>query len=127
MRKFILSVFLAFATLIMAQQNLTLPIDPQVRTGKLENGLTYYIRHNNLPEHRADSICQKVGSMQEEDIKQDLPIFGTMAFNGQKFSRQNHARISAEQRYQVRLQYQCLYFFDETVYYLTDIPTNNKN
>jgi len=47
MRKFILSAFLTFATLIMAQQNLTLPIDPQVRTGKLENGLTYYIRHNN--------------------------------------------------------------------------------
>jgi zinc protease len=53
-----------------------LPIDPQVRTGKLENGLTYYIRHNNLPEHRADFyIAQKVGSMQEKTIKQDLPTF----------------------------------------------------
>jgi len=86
MRKFILSAFLTFATLIMAQQNLTLPIDPQVRTGKLENGLTYYIRHNNLPEHRADFyIAQKVGSMQEEDHQAGLAHFlEHMAFNGTK-------------------------------------------
>ena len=38
----------------MAQQMPQLPIDPQVRIGKLDNGLTYYIRHNNLPKERAD-------------------------------------------------------------------------
>ena len=27
-----------------------LPIDPQVRTGQLENGLTYFIRHNEQPK-----------------------------------------------------------------------------
>ena len=30
-----------------------LPIDPQVRTGQLENGLTYFIRHNEQPKDRA--------------------------------------------------------------------------
>ena len=31
-----------------------IPVDKAVRIGKLPNGLTYYIRHNNWPEHRAD-------------------------------------------------------------------------
>ena len=35
-----------------AQQMPVLPIDKAVRYGKLPNGLTYYIRHNNLPEKR---------------------------------------------------------------------------
>ena len=38
-----------------------LPVDKAVRIGKLPNGLTYYIRHNNLPENRANFyIAQKV-------------------------------------------------------------------
>ena len=31
-----------------------LPVDPNVRIGKLENGLTYYIRKNNKPEKRVE-------------------------------------------------------------------------
>lgn len=47
-----------------AQQMPPLPTDPNVRIGKLENGLTYYIRHNELPENQADFyIAQKVGSI----------------------------------------------------------------
>ena len=39
------------AILASAQQQMPpIPIDPNVRIGKLENGLTYYIRHNELPE-----------------------------------------------------------------------------
>ncbi|MFR6436081.1 hypothetical protein, partial [Porphyromonas sp.] len=39
-----------------------LPIDPQVRTGQLENGLTYFIRHNEQPKDRAEFyIAQRVG------------------------------------------------------------------
>ena len=46
----------------MAQQNPPQPVDPNVRKGTLENGLTYYIRQNKLPENRADFyIAQKVG------------------------------------------------------------------
>jgi zinc protease len=83
MRKFILSAFLAFATLIMAQQNMTLPIDPQVRTGKLENGLTYYIRHNNLPEHRADFyIAKRLVRCRKKTINRACSFLEHMAFNG---------------------------------------------
>lgn len=43
----------------VAQQ--TLPVDQNVRIGQLDNDLTYYIRHNKLPENRAEFyIVQKV-------------------------------------------------------------------
>ncbi len=63
-----------------------LPIDKNVRIGKLDNGLTYYIRHNKLPEHRAEFyIAQKVGSILEEPQQRGLAHFlEHMAFNGTK-------------------------------------------
>jgi zinc protease len=68
MKKFLTLLLLVTSMVTLAQQNPTLPVDPNVRTGKLENGLTYYVRHNGQPENRADFyIAQKVGSMQEED------------------------------------------------------------
>jgi zinc protease len=38
---------------IFAQQMPTIPIDQNVRIGKLNNGLTYYIRKNSIPANRA--------------------------------------------------------------------------
>ena len=66
------------------QQSQVLPFDPKVRVGKLENGLTYYIRHNVLPENRADFyIAQKVGSILEDDNQRGLAHFlEHMCFNG---------------------------------------------
>lgn len=63
-----------------------LPIDKSVRIGQLDNGLTYYIRHNKLPENRAEFfIAQKVGSIQEEPQQRGLAHFlEHMAFNGTK-------------------------------------------
>ena len=63
-----------------------IPVDTAVRIGKLPNGLTYYIRHNNWPEHRADFyIAQKVGSIQEEESQRGLAHFlEHMCFNGTK-------------------------------------------
>ena len=60
MNKRIITLLLFVISLTaFAQQNPELPVDPEVRTGKLENGLTYYIRHNSLPENRADFIAQR--------------------------------------------------------------------
>ncbi|MBQ7349593.1 MAG: insulinase family protein [Bacteroides sp.] len=61
-----------------------IPTDPNVRIGKLANGLTYYIRHNELPENRADFyIAQKVGSILEEENQRGLAHFlEHMCFNG---------------------------------------------
>lgn len=63
-----------------------LPVDKNVRIGQLDNGLTYYIRHNKLPENRSEFyIAQKVGSILEEPQQRGLAHFlEHMAFNGTK-------------------------------------------
>lgn len=68
------------------QQMPPIPTDPNVRIGKLDNGMTYYIRHNELPENRADFyIAQKVGSILEDDHQRGLAHFlEHMCFNGTK-------------------------------------------
>ena len=60
------------------------PVDEAVRMGKLPNGLTYYVRHNDYPEHRVNFyIAQRVGSIQEEESQRGLAHFlEHMAFNG---------------------------------------------
>ena len=72
--------------LVLAQPMQTLPVDKNVRIGKLDNGLTYYIRHNALPEKRVEfHIAQKVGSILEEPQQRGLAHFlEHMAFNGTK-------------------------------------------
>lgn len=77
-------LLLASATAPAQVPNMTIPVDKDVRMGKLDNGLTYFIRHNNWPEHRANFyIAQKVGSIQEEESQRGLAHFlEHMAFNG---------------------------------------------
>ena len=67
MKKFIFSLVALFigVTSICAQQIQTLPLDPEVRVGVLENGMTYYIRHNEKPKGQASFyIYHDVGAIQ---------------------------------------------------------------
>ncbi|MBR1474689.1 MAG: insulinase family protein, partial [Muribaculaceae bacterium] len=79
-------VMMLVATCITAQemQMPPIPVDEAVRMGKLPNGLTYYVRHNDYPEHRVNFyIAQRVGSIQEEESQRGLAHFlEHMAFNG---------------------------------------------
>lgn len=87
MKRILLSLMLVTASLLgFSQQAQPLSIDAKTRVGKLDNGLTYYIRHNNLPEKRADFyIAQQVGSVLEDDTQRGLAHFlEHMAFNGLK-------------------------------------------
>ena len=61
-----------------------LPNDPAVRVGHLENGLTYYIRHNELPAGRAEFyLATNVGAIQETPDQDGLAHFlEHMCFNG---------------------------------------------
>ncbi len=63
-----------------------LPNDPAVRTGKLDNGMTYYIRHNEQPAQRAEFyLATDVGAFQESDDQDGLAHFlEHMCFNGTK-------------------------------------------
>ncbi len=69
---------------VKAQQMPPIPVDSQVRIGKLDNGLTYYIRHNEKPKGQADFyIAQKVGSILETEEQRGLAHFlEHMCFNG---------------------------------------------
>ena len=61
---FAAALFVVSATAMMAQQLPPIPQDEKVRVGKLDNGLTYYIRNNNWPEHKANFyIAQRVGAV----------------------------------------------------------------
>ena len=63
-----------------------IPLDGEVRVGRLDNGMTYYIRHYDNPKQRADFfIAHDVGALQEEDNQNGLAHFlEHMAFNGTK-------------------------------------------
>ena len=88
MKKFILlaAAFIGFASMAHAQQMQVLPNDPAVRQGKLDNGMTYYIRHNELPEQRAEFyLATNVGAIQETPDQDGLAHFlEHMCFNGTK-------------------------------------------
>ena len=75
-----LAAFVAFGQ----QQPQPLPNDGEVKVGKLENGLTYYIRHNDKPAQRAEFyLATNVGAFQEEDDQDGLAHFlEHMCFNG---------------------------------------------
>lgn len=121
---------LAITLTAFAQQNQPLPVDPNVRTGTLENGLTYYIRHNKLPENRADFyIAQKVGSMQEEDNQAGLAHFlEHMAFNGTKnFPGKTMLDYLQDNGIKFGTNINAYTSFDETVYFMSNIPTTNQN
>ena len=68
----------------MQQAMAPLPNDPAVRVGHLENGLTYYIRHNELPAKRAEFyLATNVGAIQETPDQDGLAHFlEHMCFNG---------------------------------------------
>ncbi len=79
---FIAAIFAAAA----AFGQTPLPNDPAVKVGKLENGMTYYIRHNEQPAQRAEFyLATDVGAFQEEDHQDGLAHFlEHMCFNGTK-------------------------------------------
>ena len=84
-----LAALVAFAAVAQMSNRPAYPVLPQdeaVRTGQLENGMKYYIRHNDKQKGLADFyIIHDVGAIQEEDNQQGLAHFlEHMAFNGTK-------------------------------------------
>lgn len=134
-QKRILSLLLlSFACLFQLaaqQQELQpLPVDPQVRYGKLPNGLTYYIRHNEQPKERADFyIAQNVGSMLEEDNQRGLAHFlEHMAFNGSKnFPDKGMDEFTQSIGMRMGENFNAYTSFDETVYMIMNAPVTRES
>ncbi|ASZ09647.1 insulinase family protein [Chitinophaga pendula] len=109
------------------QQNQLIPLDTAVRTGKLPNGFTYYIRKNTEPSKRAlFYLVNKVGSILEDDDQLGLAHFMEhMNFNGTHHFPKNEL-IDYLQKVGVRFgaDLNAYTSYDETVYQLP-IPTDN--
>ncbi len=133
MKRFLTALLLTIASTMgmMAQMEMpAVPVDPDVRIGKLDNGLTYYIRHNNWPEQRAEFyIAQRVGSIQENDDQRGLAHFlEHMAFNGSKHFKGNELLRWCES---VGIQFggdlNAYTSIEETVYNISNVPTTRES
>ena len=125
----------AAALLLLSVGNATaqmppIPVDKNVKIGHLENGLTYYIRHNAFPEHVASFyIAQKVGSINENDDQRGLAhLLEHLAFNGTEHFKGNSLQDYLQS---IGVEYgrnlNAYTSIDKTVYYFTDVPTTRTS
>lgn len=126
-RKIIAAAILFLTTgSTMAQQMPPVPIDKDVKIGHLDNGLTYYIRHNAYPENVASFyIAQRVGSINEDDDQRGLAhLLEHLAFNGTDHFKDNDLQ---EYLQGIGVEYgrnlNAYTAVERTVYYFTDVPT----
>ena len=107
-----------------------LPLDPAIRVGKLDNGMTYYIRHNEKPKGQASFyIYHDVGAVQEDDDQQGLAHFlEHMAFNGTK-NLPDKAMIERLEAAGVQfgLNLNAATSWDYTKYEIKDLPVTEEN
>ena len=126
LRYLFISMFLCLCGGVYAQLDQPLPMDQAVRTGKLDNGLTYYVRKNGWPENRVNFyIAQRVGSLQENEDQRGLAHFlEHMAFNGSEHFKGNgiidYTRSLGVEFGQNLNAYTSI---EETVYNINDVPS----
>lgn len=132
MKKSLLFVFpLLFAAVCFSQSvapSAAIPFDTDVRTGVLPNGLTYYVRKNIKPEHRAElRLVVNTGSIMETDNQQGLAHFCEhMAFNGTtNFGKSELVDFLERTGMRFGADLNAYTSFDETVYML-QIPTDTE-
>ncbi len=129
LRHFLLLAISMVTAAVYAQTPQTLKADPAYRIGKLDNGLTYYIRHNEWPEHVANFyIAQRVGSIQEEDHQRGLAHFlEHMAFNGtENFNKVGIIDWCREKGIQFGSDLNAYTSIDQTVYRVCNVPTASR-
>ncbi len=104
-----------------------LPVDPNIKKGQLDNGVTYYIRQNLKPENRAElRLVINAGSILEDEDQQGLAHFVEhMAFNGTKnFKKQELINYLESIGMRFGADINAYTSFDETVYML-ELPTDS--
>ena len=127
----LVALFIGIAS-ISAQDpsEMQLPLDPEVRVGKLDNGMTYFIRHNEKPKGQASFyIYHDVGAIQEDDDQQGLAHFlEHMAFNGTK-NLPGKAIIEKLETIGVQFGNNLNAFtsWDCTQYMIMDLPVTEEN
>ncbi len=108
--------------------NDVIPLNENILTGKLDNGLVYYIRENKKPENRAFlRLAVNAGSVLENDNQQGLAhLVEHMAFNGSKHFEKNEL-VNYLESIGMRFgaDVNAYTSFDETVYML-EVPTDSS-
>jgi zinc protease len=122
--------FICSGYLLAQQTNLQslIPFDPNVRTGVLKNGMTYYVRQNVKPEHRAElRLVVNAGSILETDNQQGLAhLCEHMAFNGTtNFKKSELVDFLEKSGVRFGADINAYTSFDETVYML-QVPTDTE-
>ncbi len=123
-------VFALVAAAAIAQALPDVPADTAIRTGKLANGLTYYVRHNNYPEHHVNFyIAQRVGSIQEEESQRGLAHFlEHMAFNGtNNFPGNGVIDYTRTLGVEFGRDLNAYTSVDQTVYNINDVPSTRQS
>jgi zinc protease len=104
-----------------------IPADPNIRIGKLDNGITYYIKLNKKPEQRIElRLAVNAGSICETDGQQGLAHFVEhMCFNGTKnFPSNKIIGMLEEMGVKLGAELNASTGFDETIYMLK-VPTDS--
>ena len=124
---FIPFIFLYLVSFGQYKLTESIPVDPNVKIGKLANGLTYYIRKNVKPEKKVElRLAINAGSVLENDNQRGLAHFMEhMGFNGTKNFKKNEL-VDYLQKAGVEFgaDLNAYTSFDETVYILP-IPTDD--
>ena len=130
MKKLLLNsliLFLAVNVGLQAQESENIPVSPKVKMGKLDNGLTYYIRNNERPEDKLElRLVINAGSILENEDQQGLAHFVEhMNFNGTENFEKNEL-VDYLQSIGVKFgaDLNAYTSFDETVYILP-IPSDD--
>ncbi len=131
---FFFATLLACAGLTASAQDVafdpkaSVPLDPAVIYGTLDNGMTYYIRENRKPEERAELyLLVNVGATSEDADQNGLAHFTEhMAFNGTK-NFDKKAIINYLQSIGMKFGPEINAFTssDETNYMLQKVPTTD--
>ena len=104
-----------------------IPPDPNIRIGKLDNGMTYYIKPNKKPEKRMElRLAVNAGSVCETDGQQGLAHFMEhMCFNGTKnFPSNKIIDMLEEMGVKFGAELNAYTSFDQTIYMLK-VPTDS--
>jgi zinc protease len=128
---YVVIVFLLSVIQVRGQEILDqpIPVDSNLIIGKLDNGLTYYIRKNRKPENRVEMrLVVKAGSVLEDEDQQGLAHFVEhMAFNGTKnFAKNDLVHYMQSVGVQFGPEVNAFTSLNETVYMLT-LPTDSAH
>src|SRR5580698_9314579 len=131
LRATILPILILLTQTLFSQINLNdkLPIDPNIKIGKLSNGLTYYIRKNAKPEKKVQlRLVVNAGSVLEDKNQQGLAhMMEHMNFNGlQHFPKNELVNYLQSIGVEFGADLNAYTGFDETVYILP-IPSDDEN